>query len=46
MHKRDANGKPQYTPMAAWKDKETGDRFSEIVIGLLVEKFPDALGAE
>lgn len=43
IHKRDANGKTQYVPMAEWKDKSTSDRFSEIVIALLRERVPEAL---
>jgi hypothetical protein len=41
--KRDANGKTQYVPMAEWRDHATGDRFSELVIALLLERFPNAL---
>jgi hypothetical protein len=42
-HKRDANGKPAYVPMAERRDRATSDRFSEIVIGLLRERYSAAL---
>jgi hypothetical protein len=40
--KRDAKGKPAYVPVAEWSDRATS---AELVIGLLRERFPDALDA-
>lgn len=38
------NGKPTYSPIVSWADRESGDRFSRSVIGALLEFHPDALG--
>ena len=43
-HKRDpSTGKLAYVPMAQWCDRTTSDRFSELVIALLRERWPSAL---
>jgi hypothetical protein len=42
-HKRDPNGKLQYVRVAEWPDRTTSDRFSKIVIALLLEMHPNAL---
>ena len=41
--KRDANGKPQYAPILAWRDRELSDRFSAAVIELVRAANPGAL---
>ena len=41
-HKREINGKP-YVPIAEGCHRQIPDRFSQIVLGLLREKYPGAL---
>jgi hypothetical protein len=46
-HKRDpSTGKLAYVPMAEWCDRPISDRFSELVITLLREGWPDVLGED
>jgi hypothetical protein len=45
--KRDPNtGKPSFTSVNQWRDRETSDRFSELVITLLRERYPDELDGD
>jgi len=44
--KRDDRGKPVYVPMAAWADRETANRFSDAVVGVLEREHPADLQPE
>jgi hypothetical protein len=37
------NGKKQYWPMLAWRDKRLADTFSKAVVALVIERHPGAL---
>lgn len=37
------DGKNQYKRILEWRDRDLGDRFSQAVVSLVEEKFPDAL---
>jgi hypothetical protein len=41
-HKRDANGKPAYTAILEWRDRDLADRFSAAVVELVRHEHPDA----
>lgn len=41
--KRAANGKLQYAPILAWRDRELSDRFSAAVVELVQRQHPEAL---
>jgi hypothetical protein len=41
--KRAADGKPAYTKILEWRDRETSDRWSAAVIDLVRRAHPDAL---
>jgi hypothetical protein len=41
--KRDANGKPAFSPVLEWRDRDLANRFSEAVVGLVREAHPGAL---
>lgn len=40
--RKDGSGKVQYSPVIAWIDKETADRFSEGVIAAIEREHPNA----
>jgi len=40
------NGKKQYRPAVEWRDRDRSDRFSERVLTLLLNIYPDALDAD
>lgn len=44
--RRDEKGKIQYTPVLAWLDKESSDRFSESVIAAVEREHPGATQAD
>jgi len=39
------DGKKQYEPTNDWLKRERGDEFSQLVLALLLKKYPDALDA-
>jgi hypothetical protein len=39
-----SNGKPVYTPILEWPDKETSARWSDLVIALIKAEHPGMLG--
>jgi hypothetical protein len=43
QHKRDTNGKPAYTPILEWRDRNLSDRFSAAVVDLIHASHPGAL---
>jgi hypothetical protein len=42
-HKRDTNGKPQYSAILKWRDRDLQSRFSDTLIALFLEQSPAAL---
>jgi hypothetical protein len=42
---RDERGKIIYAAIASWSERQIGDRFSEIVVGIIRERWPDAFDA-
>jgi hypothetical protein len=40
QHKRDVNGKPAYSPVLEWKDRDLSDRFSQAVVALVRAEHP------
>jgi hypothetical protein len=46
QQKRDANGKPAYSPILEWRDRDLSDRFSAAVIELIKAANPEALKGE
>jgi hypothetical protein len=45
-HKRDASGKPTYTKIPEWRNRELSNRFSEALVALLCSTHSDALGRD
>jgi hypothetical protein len=41
--KRDASGRPAYTPVLEWKSREIDNRFSDAVVALIRHHHPEAL---
>src|ERR1700704_3627436 len=39
----EVNGKRQYAPILEWRDRDLSDRFSELIVGLVRQRHPDAL---
>jgi hypothetical protein len=44
-HRRDANGKPAYSPILRWRDKDLSNRFSATVVELVRAAHPGDLEA-
>jgi hypothetical protein len=42
QHKKDINGKPAYTAMLEWRDRDLADRFSQAVVELVKAVHPNA----
>jgi hypothetical protein len=42
---RDPRGKIVYAAIAEWSERQIGDRFSEIVVGIIRERWPEAFDA-
>jgi hypothetical protein len=41
--RRDANGKVLYVPILRWSERDLANRFSDTVVALVRERYPDAL---
>jgi hypothetical protein len=46
QHRRDPNGKPAYSPILEWRDRDLQDRFSGAVVDLIRAEHPDALDGD
>jgi hypothetical protein len=42
QQRRDANGKPAYSPLGEWQSKKLRDAFSDRIISLVLERDPGA----
>jgi hypothetical protein len=42
----DANGSPEFEPVAEWKDRASADAFSAAVISVIRAAYPDALDGD
>jgi hypothetical protein len=45
-HAVDERGKKRYTPILAWADRSTADRWSDAVISLVLAHHPEALDGD
>ena len=44
QQRRDIKGKPAYTPILQWRDKDLANRFSDAVVALIRAEYSDDLG--
>jgi hypothetical protein len=43
QHRKDANGKPAYTPILEWRNRDLSARFSDAVVALVRAEYPGDL---